>query len=402
MPPGLPANHRSKYLLARAVIKRHLTLRLPASNPDVQVNTFPSLESEEFKAYLHLTPVHFVMMHDGSSRSRKVSESTNDDEKFAKALLRGIIWWWNTHRLNVSLINRIEFRDSKVFTMIVESFTASSKQILLASDFKEDIEEIRDSLEQLRSTGEPAQEVEPTDIEELSECPPGITSSENFYLAAYGVSELLQNEDCDVFLASAFILHTVTLKHVAVTDRRLPLIRFDELFEEKIDTFLAKLSTIFQKTMEHETWEPFMAKRGAENDTIDLVDGRVFRAVIQAMCDDKSLEQSLPTDATKDWKILCRIVMHLAEEELLLEGSTGPASSETKLESETASENISVLPFSHPVFDKHLECIHVEADTSVPARLGAMQLYRETTHWHNYNKPLNPKVPLQVKVSKWR
>ncbi|CAG8978987.1 hypothetical protein HYALB_00011031 [Hymenoscyphus albidus] len=402
IPPGLPPNHRAKYLLARSVIKRHLTISLPASRPEIQVNTFPSLESEEFKEYFYVTPIHFVMMHDGSSRSRTPPESTNGDARITKALLRGIIWWWNTHQLNVSLINCIEFRDSKVFTMIVESFTPSSQQLLEGSNFTEDIEEMRDSLEQLRITGEVEQEVDATDLEELSECPPGITSSGSFYLAAYGVSELLQNEDCDVFLASAFILHTVTQKHVTLADRRLPLVRFDKPFEQKLETFLEKLSMIFHKTMEHESWAPFMAQRRAENDTIDLVDGRVLRALIQAMCNNKSLEDSLSTDASKDWKILCRIVMHLAEEELSLKGSTGPKSSKAKSQTESSSEDISVLPFSHPVFDKHLECIHVDADTSVQARLGSMQLYREITHWHNFNKPLNPKVPLQVKVSKWR
>jgi hypothetical protein len=49
-----------------------------------------------------------------------------------------------------------------------------------------------------------------------------------------------------------------------------------------------------------------------------------------------------------------------------------------------------------------LECIHVTADTSVAYRLGSMKLYRETSHWHNHRKPLNPKQAPVQKVSKWR
>jgi hypothetical protein len=66
------------------------------------------------------------------------------------------------------------------------------------------------------------------------------------------------------------------------------------------------------------------------------------------------------------------------------------------------SEELAVLPFTNAVFDKHLECIHVKTDSSLSARLGAMKIYRETSHWHNHNKPLNPKVLPAQKVSKWR
>jgi hypothetical protein len=46
------------------------------------------------------------------------------------------------------------------------------------------------------------------------------------------------------------------------------------------------------------------------------------------------------------------------------------------------SAELAVMPFSNSVFDKHLECIHVTADESLPARLGVMKLYRETHHWY--------------------
>jgi hypothetical protein len=372
----------------------------------VEVNVFPALASKEFAEYLHDTPVHFVMMHDGSSRSKSITEAVSkEDEDLVKILLRGAIWWWNTHRLNVSLINRIEFRDSKVFTMIVESFTASSKRkLLMTSKFTKEIKETGQKLKDLREGSVKEAEADATDLEDLSGCPPGVTTSESYFLAAYGVSELLNNEDSDISLASAFILHSITLKHTALSERRLPLIKFDDAFEIVIDEFLAKLSNVFQHTLEDKSWAQFVKERQLDIDTVDIIDGRVFRAVIQAMR-TTDIESKLSAAATKDWKMMSRIVMHLAEEELSLQGSAKVKSvniEEVKQEADPATENLAVLPFSHPVFDKHLACIHVETDNSLPAKLGSMRLFRETTHWHNYKKPLNPKAPVVVKVSKWK
>ncbi|KAF4635469.1 hypothetical protein G7Y89_g2618 [Cudoniella acicularis] len=403
IPPGLTATHRSRYLLARAVIKRHLALRLPLSHSDVVINDFPSLESETFKEYLDITPIHFVMVHDGSSRAAKATLDS-PDEKLAKILLRGMIWYWNSHRLNVALINQIEFRDSKVFTMIVESFTTSSKaKLLMTTKFINEIKETRTLLQKCYQNDEPEFEV---DVEDLAESPSSDRNCESYYLSAFAVSTILEDEDSDTFLPSAFILHKIILTHMSISERRLPLITFDSDFEEKIDDFLSKISDIFRNTMTDAKWIDFMKKKGAADDTIDLIDGRMFRATIKALC-DKSIEGqgALPLAAQKDWAYLRGMVMHLAEEELSLKGSDKPESSKTtatQRDFEPVSEDLAVLPFSHPVFDKHLECIHVTADTSVPARLGAMKLFRETTHWHNHRKPLNPKVPVAQKVSKWR
>lgn len=345
------------------------------------------------------------MVHDGSSRSKNTSAENSEDEKLAKVLLRGMIWWWNSHRLNVALINRIEFRDSKVFTMIVEKITTSSKRkLLMTTKFVHEIELKKSRLLELRKVDEEDLSVEPKDLEELSEDESYERGPESYYLAAYGVSNVLRNKDCDVFMASAFILHNILLKHVPISERRLPLVTFDEDFEEQIDEFIAKISDINRYAIEDAKWAKLMATKEAQRNAIDLIDGRLFRVVIQAMCDN-TLKGTLPPAARKDWSLLSQLVMQIAEEELSMQGSTEPESSETsasKSDFEPVSDDLAVLPFSHPVFDKHLECIHVETDTSLSARLGSMKIYRETTHWHNHKRPLTTKPAVVQKISKWR
>lgn len=326
--------------------------------------------------------------------------------KLVKTALRGMIWWFNTHKLNVALINRIEFQDSKVFTMIVESFSPRNKLHLeMASKFVSDIEKARSLLQQHRDTqsSDDTAELTKEEASKLEEVFDGEDLIESDFLAAYAVSKLLNAEDCDVFLASAMIIHTVLLKFLPLSERRFPMITFDTDFEEKIEDFINQFSSIVRCAVENPQWATIMETEEVEADGIDIIDGRLFRIIIQAMCDG-SIKQAVPAAARPDWSTISGVVATLTGKQLSLQGSAEPVSSTTSTmeDSESKPETLAVLPFSNTVFDKHLKCIHVETDDSVAARLGAMKLYRETTHWHNYKKPLNPKLAPVEKVTKWR
>jgi hypothetical protein len=367
------------------------------------INTFPSLQSVEFKKYLNQHPIHFIMAHDGVNYSgHEAAKNFAESDKLAKILLRGMIWFFNIHGLNVALINRIEFQDSKAFTMIVESFTPKAKiRLQMTTQFHGDIASARKSLK--GSQEQVDHSTEDADLEMLGERL-SEDLSESLYLAAYTVSKILVHKDCDVFLASAFLLHSVVLKHITLSQRRLPLVTYDEDFEEVINEFLSNFSRVAKDVLEDQRWKDVMASDEIECDVVDLIDGRLFRVIVQVMC-DRSFNGVIPSEAQGDWGVVSRIVRQIAGEELSLDGSTEPEySKSTAIEKDfvATSENLSVLPFSSPVFDKHLECIHVTADTSVAYRLGSMKLYRETSHWHNHRKPLNPKQAPVQKVSKWR
>jgi hypothetical protein len=415
IPPGeLSAKHSARYLLARAVIKRHLTLHLPSSCPNVEVHTFSSIRSDAFHEYLQESPVHFVMVHDGSAHETNIPTNGEDDkdvlprikDRRAKTLLRAIIWYFNTHGLNVALINQVEFRDSKVFTMIVESIRSTRRVKQSIKKFAVSVESAKKSLETaLASDDSPLDDVlDAEDMTNLEEVFSEEDLSETYLLAVYGVSQLLKEKECDTFLASAFIIHSILLKHLPLSQRRLPLTTFDEEFEETIDDFLASISKVFRNVICNKKWNDLMEAEEVETDAVDLIDGRLFRVVLQALSDD-SLHGTIPEVAKPDWEILSGLVALLSDEALSTKASIEPTSSETSAKTSDftrESEDLAVLPFTNPIFDKHLECIHVNTDDSLVARFGSMKLYRETTHWHNHRKPLNPKAVPVVKVSKWR
>jgi hypothetical protein len=113
VPAGILKSRRSKFLFTRAVLIRHLTIHLPPSS-GVQIHVFPSLRCAEFEQFLVASPIHFVMAHDGAlPATGNVNEELAADRR-AKIILRGNIGRLNTLGLSVALINRIEFRDSKV------------------------------------------------------------------------------------------------------------------------------------------------------------------------------------------------------------------------------------------------------------------------------------------------
>jgi hypothetical protein len=93
---------------------QHLELHLPETCPSVAVHTFSSVSSKEFGDFLEESPIYFVMAHDGSLRTEGKAVVENAADKRAKILLRGMILWFNTHQLNVALINQNDIRDSKV------------------------------------------------------------------------------------------------------------------------------------------------------------------------------------------------------------------------------------------------------------------------------------------------
>jgi hypothetical protein len=415
IPPGTAGAHRSRYLLVRSIIKRHLAIHLPDAHPNLQVNVFPTLKSPEFQDYLRLCPIHFVMAHDGSPKSITSApgvlpldadtQPADDDEKWTKILLRGMIRSFNVHRLNVALINRIEFRDSKVFTMIIESFIPRrATKLTMGVNFADAIREARKLLEQSRKTSDIEASFDDQDLEKVSEAFSEEELNESYCLATYAVSKILKQQKCDVFLASAFILHSVIIKHIPLSQRRLPLITFDKDFEEQVESFLEAVSEVCQNAVEDKRWNELMASEEFDCDSIDLIDGRLFRAVMQAMCDN-SLHGVVPRAAQPDWALLSGLVTELGEVTLSLAGSIEPAFSKStadKTDFEEKAEELTVLPFTNSVFDKHLECIQVKTDESLAVRFSAMKIYRETTHWHNHRKPLNPKYAPAAKVSKWR
>lgn len=108
VPSGISSENGYKCQLTRTILIRHLT-RYAAeafqNGSRAVVHEFESIESEEFAAYLHRLPVHFILCHEGDG------ESESDSIQ-----LRHMIYKFVSLGKNVGLLNSLEWKSSKVST----------------------------------------------------------------------------------------------------------------------------------------------------------------------------------------------------------------------------------------------------------------------------------------------
>ena len=131
VPRGVTTLGRSKYLLARAVIHRHLHVNIRGSHPTLEIHSFASEQDKAFREYLESTGAYFVMCHDGansvplstdlSSPGATEEEQADIDaqERSRRVAFRSMICWLINESYNVALINGLEWADTKVTVPLV-------------------------------------------------------------------------------------------------------------------------------------------------------------------------------------------------------------------------------------------------------------------------------------------
>ena len=125
IPRATPSVSRSKYLLARAIIIRHLEVRLHLSHPTVKIYTFSSALDPLFQRYLNASGAYFIMTHDGANPSpadkdprlkgQKLDvESIQSEELRRRVMFRTTIFAAIDRGYNIALIDGLEWMDTKV------------------------------------------------------------------------------------------------------------------------------------------------------------------------------------------------------------------------------------------------------------------------------------------------
>lgn len=144
IPENSSPHLRTKYQLAREAILQHLLHNLADSISSTKIHVFKSYQCSEFEEYLNDAGVYFLMCHDGSilpiiekhvGNEDLVEDSDvslSDDEVLAlsdpadrsneevsevsptKIILRSMMHWFIVRGYNISIINSLECRDSKV------------------------------------------------------------------------------------------------------------------------------------------------------------------------------------------------------------------------------------------------------------------------------------------------
>lgn len=153
IPPHVSQKQHFKFQLARAVIIRHLSVNVPRTWPQVQVEVYSSFTSPDFLQYMATSGLYFLMCHDGAtplahpkgranknlhhekpsimSKSNEVNLHNEGSDQgtmqpsgisetaalvttHRKIMFRSAIYWFIKRGHNVALINGLKFRDTKV------------------------------------------------------------------------------------------------------------------------------------------------------------------------------------------------------------------------------------------------------------------------------------------------
>ncbi|KAF1954271.1 P-loop containing nucleoside triphosphate hydrolase protein [Byssothecium circinans] len=384
VPSFAPEGSEEKYLLARAAIIRHLRANLKTTHPDIEINVFPSVTSNNFTEYLQATDFFFVLAHDGASpgvlRKRhmlakhldaledEIHDEAHQKELETKKAFREFIHWFIAGGMSIALMNGIHFQDTKVITNVLENRHVDSG-ILATIDFtSEEIDEPRPNYLKRsfwdKMNGDSENQL-----------------TERQYVSLLVLSALRHGEDITEEFVDAFLRHMALISELHLSARLVDAGKLDEDACESLQEFCEEASVVLSS----EEWAANMTTWQCTCDVADLVDGRLLAACLQ--------NKSVGRNAT--YSSLVRAMAssgagHVGDDKVFDQerGSQSPVSA-----TPDASASYAVLPFSNSVFDPHLAPIQLAVDRSgevAPAT--ASQIFREVSHWHNSRRPMDPKI----------
>ena len=385
VPPNASAIEQQKYLLARAAIIRHLENNLMIDSADDMIYQFPSVLSPEFRAFLQNQGMYFIMCHDGadSSLKRNGSTETPKSESLQDHVIanRTIISFFMRQGYNVALVNGLEWQDTKVMTMVLESssrivprFELSLPQIIqeeTPDHFDEVIAEIMPDLKQHVNSRQDLSEREVLTITTVKTL---LSKSKT------------KTSDIDNY-SIRLLRHTALLRHLPLLDRSLALTKANASTRH----FLSMFTNCARQILEDGRCLGSFQETQPLCDIADLVDGRLFYACSDgAIEDDFAIQPASPP--ARRFELLLKLAgLNSLPEVKPLERMSSRISALLNDGAVTLlGTSNSVLPFSDAVFDRHLESIRLHVDDSVgddPLDSSA-RIFRELSHWHNSKKPL--------------
>ena len=370
-----------RYLLARAAIVRHLQVNLRDRQPDISVHEFQSYTSSDFDKYLQDAAPYFLMTHDGAAQGHRQGQhmaqtSEGVDSKQSRAALREMILYFIAKGYNIALINGLEWRDTKVMTMVLERKSRGELSFVRGSLA---LDAITDS--------EPEVEAKVSQVRDLR-----LQLTERQELAVVTVCELLQrplgglDDDQRIHLCSSFLLHQAVLSHLPLSARRID----PHTGSPGASDFLLAVAAMAESILKTPAWCALETTSTRVCDVYDFIDGRVYLSVSAGRVSPGS--ETLETYAK-----LVEAVKQLCDKpsDFDAPNEANQTSSTTQRSSEPTDYDLKVLPFSNSVFDKHLEPVKLQVDETAGLQQSSAshRVFREVTHWHNAKKPLIPKGP---------
>ena len=221
--------------------------------------------------------------------------------------------------------------------------------------------------------------------------------TERSYLGILTMAALLEKGHSDQRFALAFLLHMVLVEAVGLDKRHLHATRSQNA--DQVGKFFARFSVEALKALRSAKWGQVMDSNSVDCDVVDVVDGRLLVVILQSL---KTIHDKVMGE--KKLAVLFSRLSHALATlgcdklDTTAKNLSMDIASPAKKSSKVVASNIiaSILPFSSPIFDRHLAAIKISVAGSRPPRPESARIFQEVTHWHNAKRRLDAKATKEL------
>ena len=219
-------------------------------------------------------------------------------------------------------------------------------------------------------------------------------STEREILTVTILAQMLKDKPAVKDLATHFLIHCALITSLPLSNRRQPTKRPVSDERSRWQSFLAIFSKFSSTLIASGVWSEGMGAGTIPCDILDLIDGRLFEAVTMG-----GSERQIPPKATAVFQDLARSLCTLSGVHLKIPTGVQNTISHNDGVNGSASDALSILPFSNPVFDKHLTSINLRVAPLKSCDRQSGRIFQEVSHWHNAKRRLDPKQGQQTATS---
>ena len=203
------------------------------------------------------------------------------------------------------------------------------------------------------------------------------------------LGQMLQEDSITKKSAASFLCHTIYLEIAPLCSRRQGLVKGQDDPKSKAESFIARFSNLSYKLFSDNVWVQAVEANPMGCDVCDLVDGRILKTLMS-----RPISQTLLLEVSARFEQLAFALCAISGFHLKLPTSTETSKAMVRESNKTPPIDVTILPFSNPVFDKHLASISLRLISSRSSNHLSGRIFQEISHWHNAKKRLETRHTL--------
>ena len=223
--------------------------------------------------------------------------------------------------------------------------------------------------------------------------------TERVVLTIFTLAQILQKNPSSQDLVLALLVHTVLIGELKISNRRQQWTSLHGDQGAHVVQFLSAFAIVSRRIMNEDCWRQAFVDANRSCDIIDLIDGRLFQKVVHQMAGGFkgiNLSHTLVSRVITLTEVLYKISGVQLHVNINANSSDTAVALFENLDLQESSSNVSVLPFSNRVFDRHLASISISINNSRLPEGQSARIFREVSHWHNAKRRLDSKLALPI------